>query len=265
MPTSAIVKTEAITLRVAPFSNTSHVVTWLTPTHGKIATVVKGACRPKSPVLGQYDIGFLCELLFYERDRNGLHIIKECSVLDSRSHMRGNWQLTAAASYMCHLASIVTPDAGHAPELYTLLASSLSFLTPDMAASHSRALLLFWFELQLLAILGIPPQLDKCVNCSASAAAGPGTIFSPQQGGILCVKCKSSGAALISGQSVTNDVLAILRRLQRTPRFEPLLSLRCTADQQQQMRHNLGAFLEQHTDQAPECRNIAYQMQTAVI
>ncbi len=264
MPTSAIVKTEAITLRVAPFSNTSHVVTWLTPTHGKIATVVKGACRPKSPVLGQYDIGFLCELLFYERDRNGLHILKECSVLDSRRQIRGDWQRTAAASYMCHLASIVTPDAGHAPELYTLLAASLCFLTPDMVASHSMSLLLFWLELQLLSILGIPPQLDKCVNCHASAAAGTGTTFSPQQGGVVCAKCKASGQSALAGQSVTNDVLAILRRLQRTPRFEPLLSLRCTADQQLQMRHNVGSFLEYHTDLAPECRSIAFQMQAAV-
>ena len=50
-------KSEAICLDIRPWSRTSHVVEWLTP-HGKIRTLVKGAVRPKSAFLGQYDLNY---------------------------------------------------------------------------------------------------------------------------------------------------------------------------------------------------------------
>jgi len=255
MPTSAIIKTEAITLRVAPFSNTSHVVTWLTPAHGKIATVVKGACRPKSPVLGQYDIGFLCELLFYERERNGLHIIKECSVIDARKSARGDWQLTAAISYVCHLTSIVTPDGAHAPELYALLVTCLGYLSPPPATVP----LLLWFELQLLGLLGIPPQFRVCAKCGCELKSSTQTAFAVQAGGTICGACRqnSSGPEL---SSLSSDVLAILRRWQSTPDFEALKTTRWSDHQQKLSGIALAAFLSHHLDLAPECRSVAYQL-----
>ena len=255
MSTSAIVKTEAITLRVSPFSNTSHVVTWLTPAHGKIATVVKGACRPKSPVLGQYDIGFLCELLFYERERNGLHIIKECSVINSRLPARGDWQLTAAISYLCHLTSIVTPDGAHAPELYELLVTCLEHLSPPPSAVP----LLIWFELQLLALLGIPPQFRVCAKCGCALESSQRTAFTVRDGGTTCSAClRSNGRSEVP--SLSGDVLAILRRWLSSPDFEALKPTRWSDRQLEQSGKALGAFLSHHLDLAPECRSVAYQL-----
>ena len=49
------IKTDAICLGIHPWSKTSHVTSWLTPS-GRVATVVKGAVPPKSAFLGQYDL-----------------------------------------------------------------------------------------------------------------------------------------------------------------------------------------------------------------
>lgn len=258
MPTSAIIKTEAITLRVAPFSNTSHVVTWLTPTHGKIATVVKGACRPKSLMMGQYDIGFLCELLFYERERNGVHVIKECSVINAREVIRGNWQLTAATSYLCHLASIVTPEAGHAPELYRLLRHSLSRLS-SLAPQH-RQLFLAWFELRLLSVLGVPPLLTNCTLCNAPVEAHQGSLFSAAYGGFICSRCKDASRNSHALLQVAGDTIALMRRLMAASDFRLLVSLKCKDSQYSSIGRCLGAFLEHHVDLAPENRAVAHQM-----
>ena len=254
MPVSTIAKTEAITLRVAPFSNTSHIVTWLTPTHGKIATIIKGACRPKSLVLGQYDIGFLCELLFYARDRNGLYILKECSPIDPRSDCRGDWQRTAAISYLCHLAAVATPDGAHAPELYELLDASL-----NAAANTSSGLpsLLMWFELQILNILGLPPQLHRCTRCSQPITNTEKTFFSTIRGGIVCQPCNTS---TISALELPADALTLLRRWQSKPRIQHLHSSVCNAQQHAIIHPILVSFMTQHLDLAPECSHIAHKM-----
>ena len=147
-----ISKTEALVLRVSPFSTTSQVVTWLTPVHGRIASAVKGAVRPKSRFLGQYDLFYTCELLFYARERNGLHATRECTPLDTRSRLRTDWRAFACASYICDLV-LRAGIAGHQHELYELSVTAL-----DSLCTHgAKPPFLFWFELQFLATLGLAP------------------------------------------------------------------------------------------------------------
>ncbi len=83
-----IARARAIVLRVFPYSNTSRVVSWLTADHGRVATLIKGSQRPKSLFLGQYDLFYTCELLFYRHERDGLHIARECTPLTRRDRLR---------------------------------------------------------------------------------------------------------------------------------------------------------------------------------
>ena len=92
-----ILQDDAIALRIHPFGNTSRVVVWLSATHGKMATMVKGSQRDRSPFLGQYDLFYTCELLFYAREHQNLHILKECFPLKIRPAFRSDWRACAAA------------------------------------------------------------------------------------------------------------------------------------------------------------------------
>ena len=92
-------KTTALVLDIRPWSRTSHIVTWLTPERGPIATLVKGAVRPKSAFLGQYDLFYTCELVYYVRAKGELHAIREASPIAAREHLRGRFRATALASY----------------------------------------------------------------------------------------------------------------------------------------------------------------------
>src|ERR1041385_483360 len=49
-------RTTGIILRTRPLTETSLIVQWLTPDLGRIATIAKGARRPKSPFRGQLDL-----------------------------------------------------------------------------------------------------------------------------------------------------------------------------------------------------------------
>ena len=254
-----IIKTDAIPLRISPFSNTSHIVTWLTQDHGKVATVIKGACRPKSLVLGQYDIGYLCELLFYAREHNGLHIIKECAALNDRKACRGNWQSSTAISYLCHLSELATPHGTHSMELYDILSQTLDIITPINATTTPPAakltIILLSFEIQLLKILGMPPSLARCTNCRSGIVPEHNNMFSAEKGGIICQDC----APLIRDRlPLSGNALATMRRWLTSPQIvqTPLPQ----PDQQLQIQNTLGEFLTHHIDLSPHSRNVAYQM-----
>jgi DNA repair protein RecO (recombination protein O) len=261
MRSSPILKTTAVTLRIAPFSNTSHIVTWLTEDRGKVATVIKGACRPKSPVAGQYDIGYRCELLFYANNRNGLHIIRECAVLDSRRSCRGDWRVTAAVSYICHLAALAVPDGEHAPELFRLVDSTITLITrkhdhedsSQSAVPTSLPETLMLFEIQLLQLLGIAPQIDYCVACRRAVNSGFIPVFSPMRGGIVCSDCSPAARDAVEFSA---SALDIMRRWLKA--FGITRQPRLPKNIRQQLQQAQGSFLTRYLDLAPACRHAAF-------
>ena len=183
---SRILKTEAIPLRISPFSRTSHVVTWMTAGYGRLATTIKGAVRPKSTYLGQYDLYTSCELLFYERERGELHYIKECSALHHRTALRHDWRGAVIASYISDILLRLGPARSTDPCLFSYLSEVLNVLERD--GGHSAHLV--YAETKLLRRLGLTPRVDCCVVCETgildTTASGG---FSCSHGGILCHTC----------------------------------------------------------------------------
>jgi DNA repair protein RecO (recombination protein O) len=247
-----IEKTQAIVLRVYPFSNTSRIVSWLTPESGKIATLVKGSQRPKSFFLGQYDLFYTCELVFYGHERAGVHITRECAPLKTRDRFRSDWKATAAASYLSDLLFRVSPpDAPH-HDLFDLLDLGLDHL----AARGAVAPFLFWFELKLLGTLGLAPRLKHCLNCAQDLMpSAHRSKFSYSRGGIFCCACAETGAE--GSLPIAPDILALLTGWQRARSPQAALSTQCTTWQLGEIEKLLGLFLAYHLDTSLLSRGIA--------
>ena len=173
MSAPLIVKTEAVVLRIHPFSRTSHVVVWLTREGRRVATAVKGAARPKSPFLGQYDLFQTCELLYYGRSRDGLCAARECTALAARDALRDNWRAAFCASWFAALADAVSDSGMAHPALYGLLSESLDVLAET--PGPPSPVLFARFEAKLLSEAGLRPNFGDLAG-AAGAAPGRRTI-----------------------------------------------------------------------------------------
>ena len=162
----SVVRTEAVVLRVHPFSRTSHLVVWLTREGLRLATSVKGAVRPDSPFLGQYDLYCACELLYYARARDGVHVARECTALRRRDELRANWRAEHCASWFAALANLVSDAGAPFPGLYRLLDETLDVLAA-LPGAPSPALFAR-YEAKLLAEAGLRP------NFAPSPGSRPG-------------------------------------------------------------------------------------------
>jgi len=247
-----IEKTEAIALRIIPYSKTSQVVTWLTPASGKLVTLAKGALRPKSFFLGQYDLFYTCELLLYRRERNSVHILREASPLQTRNAFRDNWKAEMYASYICDLALRVSQENHGHPELYELIESSLDHLCGNTVKPQFVA----WFELKLMNILGMAPQLTNCQSCRSRLPLEMSSRieFSCSRGGIICPSCSRKHGS--PGIHITPDVLAMLRRWQASDSAAVPCNTRITEKQMVALRRILATFLDYHLDFVPASRSI---------
>ena len=158
-------KADAICLDIRPWSRTSHVVAWLTPS-GRVTTLVKGAVRPKSAFLGQYDLNYTCEIVYYDRARGELHALRECVPSSTREALRGSYRALAAAGYFRRLVHDFAPSGPDCAAWFAALADALDRLCrdPDGAADVGEVLR---FELAVLALMGLKPEVEAAAGAFA--------------------------------------------------------------------------------------------------
>lgn len=247
-----IEKDEAIVLRIAPYANTSRFALWLTREHGKVATMIKGALRPKSAFLGQFDLFYTCELLYYTRERGGIHIARECSPLKTRDALRSRWRACLFASYYCDLLARALPDAAPAPAVYEWLDGALDELL-DAATGVETV---FWRELNLLDRLGFRPILDRCAACGGAADAADGRAhFSAAKGGRICSSCAASVA---DARPLPVGALETLARWQRAATSAEARQFRGTRQEALVAERAIGRFIQHHLDLNPMSRRLAF-------
>ena len=151
------IKTEALCLDIRPWSKTSHIVKWLTP-NGKVGTIVKGAVRPKSFFLGQYDLNYTCEILYYARARGDLHALRECTPVERRDGLRGDYRRLLLAEHVRQVTGELASAGPEARGWYDLAVSALD------GAVQSDNLLgdMLEFEISALRLAGVSPDFTGC-------------------------------------------------------------------------------------------------------
>lgn len=164
--TKRLVKTFGICLRISPWSKTSHIVTWLVPS-GIITTAVKGANRPKSAFLGQYDLNYTCEIIYYDGEHKAIHALKECSPLRMRENLRTDWMALVLCDRFRFLAEHFTPNGKEAEHWFLCLSKALDALNRACAKPSGAPLrqspysILIAFEMKALDLLGLKPRIVR--------------------------------------------------------------------------------------------------------
>lgn len=148
-------RTTGLILRTRPLTETSLIVHWLTPDFGRIATVAKGARRPKSPFRGKLDLFYLCEFTFARSRRSDLHNLREVSLQETHSALRRELGWLEQASYATELLEQTTETETPLPEFFALLSGFLQHLP----AHSPQPQTVFAFEMKLLRELGQSPDL----------------------------------------------------------------------------------------------------------
>jgi DNA repair protein RecO (recombination protein O) len=149
--------TNGLILRTRLLTETSLIVHWLTPELGRVATVAKGARRPKSSFHGKLDLFYNCDLSFTRSKRSELHALREVVVRDTHERLRHDLGWIQQASYAATLIEQTTETDTPLPEIYELFASLLESLPQQPPKPRT----VFAFELKLLRQLGQEPDVNE--------------------------------------------------------------------------------------------------------
>ena len=203
-------QTDAIVLRVHPWSETSLVVNLYTRDFGKLGLLAKGARRPKSPFEAALDLLSTCRVVFISKATDALDILTEAKL--QRRYRAGERDLLRlyAGYYVSELLDRFTGRGDKQPELFELSVATLEALS-DSALTVGAIVLRF--ELQLLRCVGQLPSWDDCANCGQemhdALVEANSVVVGLIAGGVLCGRCQAGARWMIR---IPVDVWHYLKR-----------------------------------------------------
>lgn len=202
-------RTEALILKRRGFGEADRLLTLLTPVHGKIEAIAKGARKLTSTKTGHVELFTKADMLIH-RGRD-LDIVTQAEMVQPYLALREDLQRGAYASYVAELTDRFTAadDQEDDAALFELIEDTFARLCEDA----DPRLALRYFELHLLGLTGFKPELQHCV-VSREAIQPQDQFFSFAEGGILSPPFAHLGGSLTP---ISLNALKLLRHMQRSP------------------------------------------------
>jgi DNA repair protein RecO (recombination protein O) len=230
MPEPRSYQTEAIITKKIKLGEADRILTLFTLDHGKIEAVAKGVRRPKSKMAGHLELLTHSQIRL-ARGRNldtiiGSQTINSFMDLKNDSFASYGFMLGANNQFM---ELYIENQA-----LFRLLLETLQRLSE----AQNTDLILRYFELHLLELVGYRPQLQECVSCRLELKPVV-NVFCSSSGGILCPDCKYEHPAAFP---LSVDALKVLRLFQRSP-FEVVTRLKISPELSQELKSALANYI----------------------
>lgn len=218
MPRTAASRTypaHAIVLRTRPLGEKDRILTLLSPEHGRISAVAKGARGTKSK-LAAVAQPFVAARFLLVKGRT-LDIVSQAEIENAHFHLAGDLLKTAWASYACELADTLPEDFPDEEgfQIMRVVLDSLDAAPSATGADAAGA----WFEANWLRHQGYSPTIGRCVSCGQKIPVPEETSgkisYSPTLGGTLCRNCAPEDSGRLE---VSPAALRAFHRLERSRR-----------------------------------------------
>lgn len=203
-------ETDALVLRHVRQGDTSHVVTLFTRDNGKVAVLAKGSRKPGSRFGAGLDLFRLTHIRYRERAGRDLVFLDTCELRHAFSRLAEDVVAYASAAVCAELVDRLVPDGAPSEEIFDLLQEAFAALADTSPLPESQQLravaLPIVFQLRLMDLLGVAPELTGCVICGDADPAGTASL-SARRGGLVCRRCRAAEG----GRRIGTDTVRFLR------------------------------------------------------
>lgn len=176
-------------LSTMPIGDYDRRLVILTKERGKITAFAKGARKQSSAFLACSQPFSFGEFTLYE-GKSSYNLIS-VDISNYFDELRKDLEAAYYGLYFCELADYYTHENEDGTQVLKLLYQSLRALSQE---SIGRPLVKTVFELKMLTLNGVAPQVFACVKCGNTEKL---SHFNKEEGGMLCSDCfKKTGKSL---------------------------------------------------------------------
>ncbi len=185
------IQTMALVLKTCNMNDNDKLVTFFSPTHGRLTAIAKGVRSHKHKdfaALQQFcfsNVMLSCRL-------GGLYTVSSAQVANNFFNLRSDVRKVAFAAYYMDVVSDIAQEIIGDEDYFSFVLNTL-YLTEKAADSAEKGDMLAQlnklkviFEIKTACVMGVMPELGRCVCCGKDKAL---SYFSHQQGGAVCADC----------------------------------------------------------------------------
>jgi DNA repair protein RecO (recombination protein O) len=201
-------RTSAIIVKRRDFGEADRMLTVITPHHGKIEVLAKGARKTTSHKTGHVELFTQTEMLINTGRDFG--IVAQAEMVEPYLPLREDLARGAYAAYAAELLDRFTNFGDEdSNSLFVLFKETLQ----RVALAADPRLAVRYFELRLLDLVGFRPEVHECIIGHEPIEARD-QFFSPEQGGVVCPEHVVRSANCIP---ISMLALKLVRHMQRSP------------------------------------------------
>lgn len=219
------------------YGEADRMLTIYTRQRGKLRAMAKGARKIRSRKGGHVE-PFTHVSLLLAKGRNWF-IVSQAEAIDTFNALREDLETIGYASYIIELLDKFTYEEEENNGLYRLLVNTLTRLN----RGDELTVLLRYYEIRLLDLLGFRPELQSCV-VSGEKIKAEDQYFSAALGGVINPK---NGMGHAGATPISMRALKYLRHFQRS-NYQDALRAQVTPEVQRElevlMQHYLTYLLE---------------------
>ncbi|TCK98765.1 DNA replication and repair protein RecO [Natranaerovirga hydrolytica] len=178
---SQLLKVTGLILNTMPIGENDKRLVMLTKEKGKINAFAKGSRKSNSSLLGISQTFTIGEFLLYKGKSS--YSVSQGNIIESFYNLRNDIEKLSYGLYFNEFVDYITDEEMETYDIMVILYKSLLELTKDVL---SHELIKCIFELKLLSISGLTPQVINCVGHGCDHSINNQIYFSPSQGGLLC-------------------------------------------------------------------------------
>ncbi len=174
-------KTHGIIIKRKNFGEADRLLTIYTQKRGKVKAIAKGVRRIKSKLAGHLELFYLTDFVIAEG--KNIDIITGAVNIRNFCHLRDNLTCSNQAYYIAEIIDKLVHEHEKNINIFCLLSDSM------LKINENNKVLLSYFTIQILKLLGHLPELNLCTHCHEKLLCENKNYFSNRFGGVICNKC----------------------------------------------------------------------------
>jgi DNA repair protein RecO (recombination protein O) len=179
----------AIAVRSRPLGEADAIVTLFSAERGKLDVAARGVRRPSSRLAAAAEPGVEAEWSLHRG--SSLEVASAAKIVrEYWDRMRDPDRLIASAAALATVDALCEPELA-VPDLYDALCGALAAIA---AAEDPFVYLPRWY-MRALALLGLAPPADACVQCGGALGEGSAWLDA-SAGGLVCARCRPAWSDL---------------------------------------------------------------------
>lgn len=222
----AVVNTDAIILRSYNLAEADRIVVCLTQTSGLVRAVARGARRMKSRFGAALEPFTLVRLSFYEKENRELVTISQAEIVQSQFALATRPETAEVLAYISEMVAEFAPPHEANEKLFRMVVACVNCLSSQPSATRP---VLRYFEVWLLRLAGLFPDLTLCAKCRRAIGADA-TVHVDFEGQTRCDACNREAGNRLSAE--TQRLIAAIQRLPPLAFAKEFADLSQSADEQ---------------------------------